>query len=686
LKKIFIIGIFIVISSALQAQVEIEGIVVTASREESQVDQLPCTVEVISKKEIAGIPANNVDDLLRTVATLSVDRASGIFSKNASITMRGLNGSYRALILLDGVPLNKADGGSINWSRLNVSSVEKIEIIEGPAASLYGGNAMAGIINIITHRPEKPLELSFKAFAGSMNTIGATFYAGGAKNKDKGFFWSLNSLYRKGDGYNIVPESNRDTTDIKLFVREGNFSARGGYRYDPKNFIEAEVSWFDDVRGDGKKIFEGGHYKYTTDNARVKYIGSKGKYKLRADLFYQNEHYFYRKESLKKDKLPPYGILGYTWYDTKSDKQDYGLWMSFSRNMGAKSELQGGVDLKSGNVDGSDYYMTSTDVVTNKGKMDVAAAFLQYAYRMNSNRLILTTGVRYDIASFHDGSFSINDPTSVSVVLIDYQKPYESNAWSAISPRLGLNYRPGNRWSTYLTAGSGFRPPILDDMCRNGNVTKGLKLANPALKPETLYNVEWGQSWNLSSKFRFQTALYYSYGLEFQYFVGTGDSIYSGNTPKPILRRENVGEVSVQGIEAKITWKPLENIEVRGAYSLNDPRIRKFDLSTYSGKDLKGKMLMEVSPHIVISSICWENHWVNFYLSWKYNDTQWADDENTLKNPSYSLLDIKLWRDLNPRWTLSLGIQNIINSEYYDNKGNLGLPRYFSFSLTYTSD
>lgn len=666
------------------AQVELPGIVVTANREESKTEEIPYTVNLIDTKEVKQVPANNVDDLLRTIASMSVDRASGIFSKNASITMRGLNGSYRALILVDGVPINKADGGSINWSRLNINNIERIEVVEGPASSLYGGNAMAGTTNIITHKPFKPLELSVKAFTGTFNTRGATLYAGGADHSNRGFYWTLNSFYRKGDGYNIAPKAVRDTTDVNLFLNEFNAGARVGYRFNSKNLLEAEINWYDDKRGDGKKIYEGGYYKYTTDNARVKYQGEKRKYRYRADLFFQREHYFYRKESLKKDKLPPYAITGYSWYDTKSIKQDYGLWMSVSRNIASFGEIQGGIDLKSGSVNGSDYYMTSTDVVTNKGQMDIAAAFLQLESRLYRHRLFLTTGVRYDIANFHDGSFKIDNPTSVSTLLLEYQKPYASSSWNALSPKIGVTYRPGKRWTSYISAGSGFRPPILDDMCRNGNVTKGLKLANPALKPETLYNYEWGQTWAPDSVFRLQSAIYFSVGKDFQYFVGTGDSIFSGNNPKPVLRRENIGEIVVMGIETKVSWRPLRTLFLSVAYSHNDPRITRYDLGSYVGKDLKGKMLMEVSPNIFTSSAGWENKWVNLYLSWQYNDAQWADDENTVKNPAYSLLDFKIWKDLNEHWTLALGIQNLLDSEYLDNKGNLGLPRYFSWSVVYT--
>ncbi|MCX6273052.1 MAG: TonB-dependent receptor [Bacteroidetes bacterium] len=663
---------------------DLPGVVITATRFERNMAVLPATVDVISKKQAEQIPANNVDDLLRTEAVMSVDRASGIFSKNASITMRGLNGSYRTLVLVDGIPINKADGGAINWSRLNVNNVERIEIVEGPNSALYGGNAMAGTINIITTRPEKKAEASVKVFGGSLNTIGGTAYIGGSQKPDHGLYWSVNTFYRKGDGYIITPESLRDSADAALFLKEYNVGGRVGYRLNGNNLIEAEGNFYDDIRGDGKKIYEGGYYKNTTWNTRLKYIGRVNKIQIRGDVFFQREEYFYRKESLKKDKLPPYGLLGYTWYDTQSEKSDYGMWLSVERDFTRFGVLTAGIDLKSGNVDGSDSYMTSTDVVTNKGSMDGQAVFVQDELELVKEKLWLTAGLRFDHACFHKGSFYIDQPTSVTSLLAEYQKNYTNTSRDALSPKLGIRYILNRFLSSYMSYGRGFRPPILDDMCRNGNVTKGLKLANPALKPEFLDNAEWGFHWKPLPVLGFQSTLFYSVGHDFQYFVGTGDSIFSGNTPKPVLMRENVGEVKIYGLELKANWMINKWLELKTTYSHTNSEITSFNLrNRYKGKDLKGKSLMEVSPDIFYSSLVWYNPWVNVYISYNYNNFQWADDENTLKNPDYSLVELKIRKDITPSLSLSIGVQNLLDSRYFDNKGNLGLPRYFIGSVSY---
>lgn len=100
------------------------------------------------------MPANNTDDILNGVANVYVHRPWGIFSKSASVTMRGLPGSSRTLILLDGVPMNKVGGGSVNWNIIEPYDIEDVEIVKGPSSAIYGNNAMTGVVNIKTKKPD----------------------------------------------------------------------------------------------------------------------------------------------------------------------------------------------------------------------------------------------------------------------------------------------------------------------------------------------------------------------------------------------------------------------------------------------------------------------------------------------------------------------------------------------------
>ncbi len=204
---------------------EIPETVITATRTKKNINDLPASARLITTEQIKDMPSAAIDDLLRTEAGINVDRKNGIFSKNASVNMRGLNSSARTLVMLDGVPMNKADGGGVNWNRVNSESVERIEVIKGPGSAMYGGNAMGGVINIFTKDMQAEPAGSIKVSLGSCNTQAAQAWLSGRIKKLPKLGWSINSFYRRGDGYIIAPEESRDSTDVKTYLWEYNVGA-----------------------------------------------------------------------------------------------------------------------------------------------------------------------------------------------------------------------------------------------------------------------------------------------------------------------------------------------------------------------------------------------------------------------------------------------------------------------------
>jgi len=137
---LFLLAVFIHQYSVAQMTnlsdtIDIPQVVVTANRDTRNVEDIPGRVTFIDSKLIDELPVQNVDEVLRKVANIYVNRSWGIFSQNSSVTMRGLDASARVLVLLDGVPLNKSAGGSVNWQLVPINSIDRIEIIKGPASS-----------------------------------------------------------------------------------------------------------------------------------------------------------------------------------------------------------------------------------------------------------------------------------------------------------------------------------------------------------------------------------------------------------------------------------------------------------------------------------------------------------------------------------------------------------------------
>lgn len=672
--------------STLNRIIELREIVVNASRSNQLLSKIPARAEVITREVMDAYPVFTTDDILNAISGANIDREFGIFTKNASITMRGLNSAQRTLVLLDGTPLNKTDGGSINWNRIDPDQIDRIEVIKGPVSALYGGNGMAGVINIITKQPEKPLSGNVRFFYGAMNTGGLKVNLNSNRIKNgKGWYSVLNAYYRQGDGFFLYPEELRDTTDVKNKMKEGTLSVKTGYSFKPGLTAELEYSYYDDKRSDGVLIFdpEGGYTKYTTNWARIRVKSVNRKFKWSVNAFSQIENFRQQKESLKKDALPPFAVTKYQLYLASYNRYDKGIWSDFSYPVLKNHSLSGGIDLKSGNVNSSDIYYTSTDKVNNRGNMDFAAAYLQDEISLPALHLRITAGIRLDFIRFHNGEFTIEDPSATTEILVPFTGDFSKDQWTSLSPKLAARYTFGKHSSVYAAYGKGFRPPILDDMCRNGNVTKGLKLANPGLNPETLNNFELGADIALGTKILIQPSIFYAVGDDFQYFVGTGDSIYSGNKPKPVLKRENIGSVYVFGQEIGVRCQILPRLALILNYAHYDSRIREFSATGYVAKDLSGKMLMEVAPNQFNAALTWRSDLISAGLFVHYIDSQYIDDENTVSSPEHTLTDLKLYRDFGPHINANLGIQNVFNTTYMDEKGQQSIGRFFMAGISF---
>ena len=131
-----------------------DEIVVTATKTSREINSVPASIEYISNKDIETLAIQKIDESMKFLPGIDIDRPFGIFGKSV-VGIRGIVSSEpgRQLTLIDGIPINKSDGGGTNWNRIINSDIDHIEILKGPGASIYGNNAMGGTINLITKRP-----------------------------------------------------------------------------------------------------------------------------------------------------------------------------------------------------------------------------------------------------------------------------------------------------------------------------------------------------------------------------------------------------------------------------------------------------------------------------------------------------------------------------------------------------
>jgi len=661
--------------------IEMSSVVITGTRTKRKLEDIPARMALLDAAQIEEYPASNTDDLLKSVSNVYVNRSWGIFSKNTSVTMRGLDGTQRTLILLNGVPLNKVSGGQIQWPLIQPGDVERIEVLKGPNSALYGMNAMGGVINILTKKPKKKFKLDAGLQLGSMNTIGGNLSLGGNYVKNnKGFYWGINGFYRQGDGYIIEPDDTKDSTDTEAYLFEGNASGLLGYRFNANHVMEFSYEFHDEKHGDGRQVFEedGGYNSYQVHYARANYHGNINGAELVANAFYQHENYDRQSETVNSSGK-------YRLYNTDSKKQDEGLWLTLSKEWLKNNNFTLGADIHDGSVDASDIYYTSTDEIQYKGKLSFIGLFVQDEISMMGNKLKLIAGLRLDLANFRDGSLRVTDPSSVTSFPGDIYEEFANNSWTSFSPKFSGMYVFNSKISAYLSLSSGFNPPKLDDLCKSGKISKGFKLANPDLQPETISTIELGANWIPHAKINIEPSVYISEGKDFQYFVPTGDSIDTGGGDlKPYLKRENINDVEILGAEINLEYFINSNISFDANYSYNHSVIKKIDTENVSEEDdLTGNYLAEVPQNTAFMSINWSNRIIDIYTTCNYVGKMWADELNTVEIDDYFMFDINLSKEFLKQYRVSLMVQDVFDRQPIDKKMRLSPGRFFLMKLQY---
>ncbi|MES2956729.1 MAG: TonB-dependent receptor [Pseudomonadota bacterium] len=208
-------------------------IVVTAARtEQALADALPST-RVIGRAEIETSQAVDLPALLRTLTAIDVSQA-GPLGSQTSLFLRGAD-SRQTLVLVDGVPFARADFGTASWQHLPLDQIERVEIVRGNHSSVYGAQAIGGVVQIVTRRATKP---EVMLAAGSQGTYRASAAAGGAWGEgETGTRLSGSLSWRRTDGWSardpdVVAGANPDRDP----ARQGGASLRveqgwaGGHR------------------------------------------------------------------------------------------------------------------------------------------------------------------------------------------------------------------------------------------------------------------------------------------------------------------------------------------------------------------------------------------------------------------------------------------------------------------------
>jgi outer membrane receptor protein involved in Fe transport len=678
-----------------------EQLIVTATRSEQRIADVPASVNIVTNEQIERSPAVVADDVLRQVPTFSLFRRTSSIAANPTaqgVSLRGIgpSGVSRTLVLLDDIPFNDPFGGWVYWTRVPMMNAERIEIIDGASSSLYGNYAMGGVINIVTNRPA-PGTVIFKPQYGNRSTPKMDLFASHVWGR-LGVTFDATTL--QTDGYEIVAEEERGRIDNEANVGYQNVSFKVDYNPTDRINLFFRAGVFDEERNNGK-IDEVNDTKWTYGSGGTRLRFADGS-NVEARLFYDNQDFF--QNTFAVPAAVPARSQSNLSLEKRVPTTAIGTMVTWSRAFQLSNRahvVTAGTDFRKidGDSDELTYALATglTPLVHRVagGTQRFVGVFAQDLIEL-SPKLQLTLSARIDSWRNFDAhnletTLATNLPTAANRPTL----PDKSD--TAISPRVAALYRATDRVSVWGSLSNGFRAPTLKELYSPFRVGAVLTLSNETLGPERLIGQEAGISVAASSNITVRGTVFNNrvndpianVTAAVNNVPATPGCAVAGVTTCRQL--QNLGSTNISGFQTDLAYRVNGHFGVSGAYVFDLAKVHESKVDA-AGNDLTGRYLAEVPKHRASFQLTYTNpRYVNVAIENQFVGHQFDDDLNTaaifpgpgleakrvVGLPKYSVTNLTLARTINRNVDVFFGVQNLFGTTYYvgTNPTTIGTPR-----------
>ena len=207
-------------SDSILTENKLNEVIISATKTNQTVNELPIPITIISEKEVQEFSASKLYDVItKQTGIVSVTTKTG----TEGLQMQGLDASYTTF-LIDGFPIIGRSFGTLDLNRISVADIERIEVVKGPSSSLYGSNALGGVINLISKKQidDGPIISTSLKHATYNSTNSSLVY----KYKEGTFQISNSFDYYKTDGYDLI-----DTDLLSTVNPYSNYTFRSNLKY-----------------------------------------------------------------------------------------------------------------------------------------------------------------------------------------------------------------------------------------------------------------------------------------------------------------------------------------------------------------------------------------------------------------------------------------------------------------------
>lgn len=587
----------------------LDEVVVTATKTELTQKENPRSVEVITKEDIQNTGAISVRDALRTATNIDIVSVNHGGGENISIRGGDTDG---VLILVNGRRVAGENyfmsqgSNAYALDRLNLSNVDHIEILRGPASAIYGSGAMSGVINIITKKSEKP-EFSVGVATGTNE---------------------MSNYYHYDTGKNGKVSVNFDVNFSKL--RNIDSKAGKNLLHGPKQAYNLNLDYEMDENNNLNLMLD-----YAKDNLETRMRDFSVSSSAPDDLKYPITSFTSERKTIALT------------YDGKNSNSDYSLSASYSQlNRDPYAADTPGTNekkYKSWNIEARDTIRTS-----------------------DNNKLIFGGEYRGDKASIYSGDNTVKNTDQYSLYLYDEYRvdnkllltpairyDYHKSFGSHTSPNLGATYFISDKSRFKANYGTSYRAPSVDELYgafTHGGIWGGMAIVgNPDLKPEK------SKGWEISYEQEFGDTT----SAKLTYFDNKKEDAISYKiemAPSSQMGKfYNIDSTSSKGVEFEIKHDFGKGFTLVGNYNWLD-----------SVDDTTGERLNYNARNTYMAKLMWtepiKKEWnITAWNKW-YTDFQY-DSDTVYSVNTFNFTVTKRWGD---KYRVFAGIDNVFNKDLSD--------------------
>jgi hemoglobin/transferrin/lactoferrin receptor protein len=671
-------------------------VVVTASRTEQDPHDSPRAIDVVSRQELERSQARSTPQALRNLPSVMLQETA---PGQGSPFLRGFTG-YGTLLLIDGIRLNNSafrSGPNQYWATIDPLSLDRIEVLRGPAGALYGSDAVGGTVQVFTKSPDRygssgvryggELLGRYATAEDSVATraelhVGITrddgLRTGVLLGGDARSFGDIEG----GRATGLQPNTAHDETafdfkiehwlapDTKLVFLHQQMAQNNVPRTHATVFGE---SWRGTAVGTDLQ-------RDLDQNRRLTYLqlhktGMSGL--LSAARFSLSWH----QQRELEERTPGTGAQRAQAFDVGT----LGAFAQFETDLGRAGRLTWGLDYYRDNVN-SWFRRAGTPQasdpiqgqVANDATYDLLGVFVQDEVEL-ADGLLAQGGVRYTWAAVD--ADSVRDPSNNRIAIED--------SWEEVTANLHLRARIVDGLNLFGGVSQGFRAPSLHDLSSFDIARSGeQEIPTPGLDAEHYL------AWEIGAKLRCrdvrgQLAWYRTeIDDQIQRFP-TGATNGSG---QPIVTKANVGDGYIQGIELQYGWDFLERTTLFGVNTWQYGRVENFNSGLVRGEEFPSRLM----PFTTVVGVRWEDAAARFHAATEVvraedaDKTSAGDNRDTQRippggTPGYTIWNLRCGWQIDDRTAFELACENVTDVDYrVHGSGSNALGRNFVVGMRIT--